>query len=274
MSDSAGEGKREGLVGRAWLGCWVAAFAVTAVLFWLPWGDWLELVDGAQVAETMATLFVKGCMLVMWPLNWLASTVGYAMTGAVGVGLMTLGLWKLRDNDNGWKANTMCLSIFYGVVAVVYGISGIHVQAAERALDFARAPTPNGIFKVLDGLSPTQVQAIRKGLDAGASRKLLFEQVTQTAGVDGPYKNTFFYTPSFYQSMFGNSFMALFYGEDLGIKSGLVCEKIRQNYLKSAVTDRYQLSINGVVVSASSGSCRSLFLNKVVLSYRGAFAAP
>ena len=168
----------------------------------------------------------------------------------------------------------MCLSIFYGLVAVVYGISGIHVQAAERALDFAKAPTPSGVFKVIDRMTPTQVQAIRKGLAAGASRKLLFEQVTQTAGVDGPYKNTFFYTPGFYQSMFGNSFMTLFYGEDLGIKSGLVCEKIRQNYLKSAVTDRYQLSVNGVVVSASSGSCRSLFLNKVVLSYRGAFAAP
>lgn len=276
MADEAVVEKGKASVGKGWLGCMVGAFALTAILFWLPWGKWLAGVGGSQEGEVFSALIFKGFMLALWPLHWLVSTAGYATAGTVGLAISLAAILAFPEENSlkKWKETAIGLSFSAGVFVFAYGVVGLQNQANDRALDFAKSSVPSGVFKVIDTLNPGQVQAVREGLTAGANPEVLFERATKTAGLNTGYKNTFFYAPNYYKSGLGASFLTLFAEKDSGVMSGPVCERVRQNYLKSAVTDRYELSINDVVVDASSGSCKPLTLNKVEMSYRGIFAAP
>lgn len=249
---------------RHWLVCVLGAFSLAGVVFFVPWERLLETSIDFRPTFRLVLDFLGG--VVFWPLSWIASVAGYIAVGLFGIALC----WSLVVIPRKRFALRMMVLV-YGVLAFLHSLVGQSVQFNSRGLNFLGGPEPTGVFQVIDGLNQQQVAALRAGMLAGVEPSLLFETVTGTAGKSAGYKRNMYYPLGVRGK---GSFLRMFTVADNGLQLGPVCEKVRKNYLRSTTTNRYQLTINGTVVTSSAGQCKALGINQVTLAYRGPFAAP
>lgn len=260
--------------GSGWVKCIVASFVITGALFFVPWANFLP--SGVGVGEAIfsliETIVSAASGAVMYPLGLLASWMGYE--GLVLVSFLALCLlmgFEPKPHRN-WALGVNVAFRFYAMFAAFMGLSGLLFSVNARQLNFLSGKEGTHVFEVVDALTPAQVRGIREGIDLSPTageivlEKAIRESVLGREVLDKEVGFT----------LGSAQFLSLFETRrDPWMNSattGPVCNEVRKNYLRSALVDRYVLTINNVPVSEKAGKCDWRW-NSVGIHYRPSFLA-